>query len=148
MSSWNRKILLFLTLIAHPHQQMVWLYQLQDRDSTPNVHYQPSYNISHTMKSSDPLLLANGTLPNCIWPLPLALFVTSSDLSNLTRHDLYFLRWAFQSMNLKAACKYASNQITSQIEIYQQINQIINISKCMCTAKWKVKLLLLIRCCR
>ena len=26
------------------------------------VHYQPSYNTSHTMKPSDPLLLANVTL--------------------------------------------------------------------------------------
>ena len=27
------------------------------------VHYQPSYNTSHTMKSSDPLLLTDGILP-------------------------------------------------------------------------------------
>ena len=32
------------------------------------VHYQPSYNTSHTMKSSDPLLLADGNLHCGMYP--------------------------------------------------------------------------------
>ena len=31
-------------------------------------HYQPSYNASHTMKSSDPVLLADGTLRCGMYP--------------------------------------------------------------------------------
>ena len=32
------------------------------------VHYQPSYNTSHTMKLSDPLLLADDTLCSGMYP--------------------------------------------------------------------------------
>ena len=47
-------------LSSHLRQQMIWLYWLQDRDSMLNL-----YTINHpslTMKSCDPLLLADGTL--------------------------------------------------------------------------------------
>ena len=42
----------------------------QDRDSCHAilVHYQPSYNTSHTMKPSDPLLLANVILHCGMYP--------------------------------------------------------------------------------
>ena len=39
-----------------------------DRDRLPSWHYQPSYNTSHTMKSSDPLLLADGNLHCGMYP--------------------------------------------------------------------------------
>jgi hypothetical protein len=42
-----------------PRQQMVWLYWLQDRDSTLSTILQ---HCTHTMKPSDPLLLADGNL--------------------------------------------------------------------------------------
>ena len=74
---------LFLTprqsLKSHLRQQMVWLYWLQDRDSTyaklvhyrqhaKLVHYQPSYNTARTQWNSDPLMLADGTLRCGMYP--------------------------------------------------------------------------------
>ena len=41
-----------------------WVKNIQTAgyNGTYTIYYQPSYNTLHTMKSSDPLLLADGTL--------------------------------------------------------------------------------------
>ena len=53
-----------LVLPSHLRQQMVWLYWLHDRDSMPNLYTinHPTTLHTHTMKPSDPLLLADDTL--------------------------------------------------------------------------------------
>ena len=57
-------------LSSHPHQQMVWMYWLQDRDSMPNWYTISTIlqHCTHTMKPSDPLLLTNGTLRCGMYP--------------------------------------------------------------------------------
>ena len=63
-------LLVFLTsrqaLSSHLHQQMVWLYWLQDRDSMPD--WYAINHFTHTMKPSDPLLLVDGTLHCGMYP--------------------------------------------------------------------------------
>ena len=61
-------------LSSHVRQQMVWLY-LQDRDSMPHANWYSTINHhkyntanTHTMKSSNPLLLADGNLRCGMYP--------------------------------------------------------------------------------
>ena len=58
-------------LSSHPHQQIVWMYWLQDKDSMPKQYTinHPTKLHTHTMKPSDPMLLADDTLHCRMYPM-------------------------------------------------------------------------------